>query len=210
MQVQPAFVGENGPSDATLTVATPMTGLRLVSRNIAKPWGDSSPTGHVANPREPQVPNFETQVLPPIVWVRPGSWGSSKGSSLLKGGDRSLTAPTPSRTRRIEALSFIRGWKRRMTTYRRADLTLRSPAAFLQNENARSPGANSSWRRPAPNHRNERHASALERRSKPRGRRRRRAGEKPPPLGEVLQMDLSRVKIRPKMALQKNRVRRVA
>ncbi|KAF8300005.1 hypothetical protein TcYC6_0062210 [Trypanosoma cruzi] len=62
-----------------------MTGLRSVSRNIAKPWEDSSLTGHVANLRAPQVPNFETQVLPPIVWVRPGSLGASKGTSSLEG-----------------------------------------------------------------------------------------------------------------------------
>ncbi|KAF8296411.1 hypothetical protein TcBrA4_0067010 [Trypanosoma cruzi] len=51
-----------------------------------------------------------------------------------------------------------------------AKLTLRSMAAFLQNENARSPEAKSSWRRPAPNHRSEGHALAHERRSKPLGR----------------------------------------
>ncbi|RNC51912.1 putative retrotransposon hot spot (RHS) protein [Trypanosoma cruzi] len=66
-----------------------------------------------------------------------------------------------------------------MTTYRCANLTLRPPAAFLQNENTRSPDANSSWRQSAPNSTNERHALSQERRSDPRGRRRRRAGKKP-------------------------------
>ncbi|RNC55666.1 hypothetical protein TcCL_ESM06815 [Trypanosoma cruzi] len=137
IQVQLTFVDENGPSDATLTAATSMTGLRLVSESTTKPWEDSSLTGHVANLRAPQIPNFETQALPSIVWVQPGSWGSSKGSSFPKKSDRSLNTPTPSRKCRIEALSFIRRWKRRITTYRCAKLTLRSPAAFLQNENAR-------------------------------------------------------------------------
>ncbi|KAF8289473.1 hypothetical protein TcYC6_0024490 [Trypanosoma cruzi] len=85
VQVQLTFIDENGPSDATLTAATFMTGLRLILGNIAKPWEDSGPTGHFANLRAPQVPNFETQVLLPIVWARPGSWGSIKGTSLLKG-----------------------------------------------------------------------------------------------------------------------------
>ncbi|KAF8299843.1 hypothetical protein TcYC6_0062760 [Trypanosoma cruzi] len=62
-----------------------MTGLRLILGNIAKPWEDSSPTGHFANLRAPQVPNFENQLTLPIVWGRPGSWGASKGSSLLEG-----------------------------------------------------------------------------------------------------------------------------
>ncbi|KAF8291330.1 hypothetical protein TcYC6_0121160 [Trypanosoma cruzi] len=63
-----------------------MTGLRLFLENIAKPREDSSLTGHVANLRAPQIPNFETQALLPIVWVRPGSWGTKKGSSFLEGG----------------------------------------------------------------------------------------------------------------------------
>ncbi|EKF38961.1 hypothetical protein MOQ_000822 [Trypanosoma cruzi marinkellei] len=109
----------------------------------------------------------------------------------------------PSRTCRIETLSFLRGWKRRITTYRCAYLALRSPAAFLQNEIARLRDANRSCRRPAPNSRNEGHALVQTRRSKPRGRRRRRAGKKPPPLGEFRQVDPSRVKVRPEMALSK-------
>ncbi|RNC36647.1 peptide hydrolase [Trypanosoma cruzi] len=65
VQVPLALVDENGPSDATLTVATPMTGLRLVSGKIAKLWDDSSLTGHVANLRAPQLPNFENQLIIP-------------------------------------------------------------------------------------------------------------------------------------------------
>ncbi|RNC34671.1 putative retrotransposon hot spot (RHS) protein [Trypanosoma cruzi] len=99
----------------------------------------------------------------------------------------------PSRARGIETPSFTRGRKRRIVAYRRAKLT------------SRSPDANSSWWRPAPDYRNERRALAPEKRSEPRGRRRRRAGKKLPPLGEARQMDLSRVKIRPEMASPNNR-----
>ncbi|RNC54298.1 putative acid phosphatase [Trypanosoma cruzi] len=187
-----------------------MTGLRLFSENIAKPREDSSLTGHVANLRAPQIPNFETQALLPIVWVRPGSWGTKKGSSFLKGSDRALTMPTPSRTCGIEMLSLTRRLRRSITNYRHANLTLRSPAAFLQNESARFLDANSSWRRPAPNHRSERHALVLKRRGEPRGRRRRQAGKKFLPLGEVRPIDLSRVKIRPKMAIPNNYFESVA
>ncbi|EKF29028.1 hypothetical protein MOQ_007206 [Trypanosoma cruzi marinkellei] len=54
-------------SDATLTVDNVMTGLFLISENIATHWEDSSLTGHLANLRVPQIPNFETQVLLPIM-----------------------------------------------------------------------------------------------------------------------------------------------
>ncbi|RNC42798.1 putative acid phosphatase [Trypanosoma cruzi] len=187
-----------------------MTGLRLILKSTTKPWENSSLTGHAARPRAPQVPNFEAQVLVPIVCGRPGSWVSNKGRSSLKGSAGGPTAPTPSLTRRIEAFSFICRRKRRIITCRRASLTLRSPTAFFQNGDTRSPDANSSWRRPAPNPINEGHALVPERRGESRERRRRRAGKKPPPPGAVLQKDQSRVKIRPKTASPNSRIKRVA
>ncbi|KAF8280824.1 hypothetical protein TcBrA4_0094850 [Trypanosoma cruzi] len=59
VQVQLTFIDENWPSDETLTAATPMTGLCLILGRIAKPWEDSSVTGHVASLRVFQVTNFE-------------------------------------------------------------------------------------------------------------------------------------------------------
>ncbi|RNC51329.1 helicase-like protein [Trypanosoma cruzi] len=85
IQVQLTFVDEKGLSYATLTVAASKRGLRFISGKVASRWEDSSLTGHIANLRAPQVANVETQVLLPIVWRWPGSWGSSEGSSSLKG-----------------------------------------------------------------------------------------------------------------------------
>ncbi|EKG08565.1 hypothetical protein TCSYLVIO_000287 [Trypanosoma cruzi] len=41
-----------------------------ISGPTTKPWADSGLTGHVANPRAPQIPNFETQLLLPTVRAR--------------------------------------------------------------------------------------------------------------------------------------------
>ncbi|KAF8285720.1 hypothetical protein TcYC6_0031510 [Trypanosoma cruzi] len=79
VRVQLAFVDEHGPLDAVVAAAATMTGLRLVSGNIAMHWEESTVAGHFANCRAPQVPNLEVRVLLPIVCVLPGSWGSSRG-----------------------------------------------------------------------------------------------------------------------------------
>ncbi|RNF11779.1 hypothetical protein TcG_09044 [Trypanosoma cruzi] len=91
IQAQLAFVDENGPSDATLTVAASTTGLRLFSGSTTRHRGDSSLTGHIANLRAPQLPNFETQALLLIRVEAARELGTNKGSSLLKGSDRALT-----------------------------------------------------------------------------------------------------------------------
>ncbi|RNC45723.1 hypothetical protein TcCL_NonESM04523, partial [Trypanosoma cruzi] len=79
-----------------------------ISGPTTKPRVDSSLTGHVANRRAPQIPNFENQLLLPIVRARPGSWGSIEGSSSLKGSAWARTTPMPSRARGIETPSFTR------------------------------------------------------------------------------------------------------
>ncbi|RNC52961.1 putative surface protease GP63 [Trypanosoma cruzi] len=68
IQLQLTFFDENRPLDAVVTVAATMTCLRLVSAKIAKHWEDSTLTGHIADLRAPQAPNFETQLLLPIIW----------------------------------------------------------------------------------------------------------------------------------------------
>ncbi|KAF8275582.1 hypothetical protein TcBrA4_0138710 [Trypanosoma cruzi] len=87
VRVQLAFVDEHRSLDAVVAAAATMTGLRLVSGGIAMHWEESTVAGHFANRRAPQVPNFEVRVLLPIVCVLPGSWGSSRGWSLLEGRD---------------------------------------------------------------------------------------------------------------------------
>ncbi|RNC44050.1 putative amino acid transporter [Trypanosoma cruzi] len=79
VRVQLAFVDEHGPLDAVVAASTTMTGLRLVSGDIAMHWEDTMYCGHFANRRAPQLPNFEVRVLLPIVCVLPGGCGSSKG-----------------------------------------------------------------------------------------------------------------------------------
>ncbi|RNF13455.1 putative profilin, partial [Trypanosoma cruzi] len=100
-----------------------------ISGPTTKPWADSGLTGHVANPRAPQTPNFETQLLLPI--VGPGSWGPIEGSPSLKGSAWARTTPMPSRARGIETPSRTRRRKRRITAYRRAKLASRSPDGLL-------------------------------------------------------------------------------
>ncbi|KAF8279498.1 hypothetical protein TcBrA4_0101530 [Trypanosoma cruzi] len=102
-----------------------------ISGPTTKPWADSGLTGHVANPRAPQIPNFETQLLLPVVRARPGSWGPIEGSSSLKGSAWARTTPMPSRARGIETPSRTRRRKRRITAYRRAKLASRSPDGLL-------------------------------------------------------------------------------
>ncbi|RNF06063.1 putative profilin [Trypanosoma cruzi] len=100
-----------------------------ISGPTTKPWADSGLTGHVANPRAPQIPNFETQLLLPI--VGPGSWGPVEGSPSLEGSAWARTTPMPSRARGIETPSRTRRRKRRITAYRRAKLASRSPDGLL-------------------------------------------------------------------------------
>ncbi|KAF8284162.1 hypothetical protein TcBrA4_0060320 [Trypanosoma cruzi] len=78
--VQLAFIDEDRPLDAAVIVAATMTCLRLISAKIAMHWEESTVAGHFADRRAFQVPNFDAQVLLPIVWGQPGSWGASKGS----------------------------------------------------------------------------------------------------------------------------------
>ncbi|RNC61343.1 hypothetical protein TcCL_ESM00846, partial [Trypanosoma cruzi] len=87
MQVHPAFVGETGDVGGVVNCGHLNDRLTLDFGIHHQTPEDSTLTGHVANLRAPQVPNCGTQVLPPIVWVRPGSWGSSKGSSSPKGSE---------------------------------------------------------------------------------------------------------------------------
>ncbi|EKF29689.1 hypothetical protein MOQ_006513 [Trypanosoma cruzi marinkellei] len=129
-RVQLTFIDERRQLDAVMIVAT-MKGLRLISGNIAKHWEDLTVAVLVGNIWAPQAPNFETQMLLPIVWARPGSWGPCKDSSSLKGCVSAMTMPTPSWMCRIGVLSSTRRWKRRVISYRHADLTLRWPVTFL-------------------------------------------------------------------------------
>ncbi|RNC56223.1 putative acid phosphatase [Trypanosoma cruzi] len=200
----------NETGNAKLTVADPSSDPLSISGSAAKSWEDSPLTGHVAHRRAPQLTNRKTQLLAPIVWVWPGSWGSSQGSSLRKERPSRRTTPTPSPKCGAKTPSLMCGRGRRATNHPYGTLILPGPATIWENRSVRSPDANSSWRQPAPGSRNERHALTQERRSKPNGRRRRRARMKPPPPGEALQMDPSRVKIRPKTALLNSSVRRGA
>ncbi|RNE97212.1 putative amino acid transporter [Trypanosoma cruzi] len=77
-QVQLAFIDEHRPLDAAVTVAATMTCLRLISGRIAKQLEGSTVAGHFADRRAFQVPNFDAQVLLPIVWRRPRSWGQAR------------------------------------------------------------------------------------------------------------------------------------
>ncbi|KAF8300432.1 hypothetical protein TcBrA4_0051270 [Trypanosoma cruzi] len=79
IQVQLAFIDEHGPLDAVVAAAATMTGLRLVSGDIAMHWEESTVAGHFANLRAPQAPNFEVLMLLPIVCGRgPGVGGPAK------------------------------------------------------------------------------------------------------------------------------------
>ncbi|RNC36168.1 putative amino acid transporter [Trypanosoma cruzi] len=77
-QVQLTFIAEHGPLDAAVTVAATMTCLRLISAKIARHWEGPTVAGHFSNCRAFQVPNFDVQLLLPIVWGRPGSWGQAR------------------------------------------------------------------------------------------------------------------------------------
>ncbi|KAF8305459.1 hypothetical protein TcBrA4_0041230 [Trypanosoma cruzi] len=83
-QVQMTFINGNHMSDETLTVAASSTGLCLFRGPVSKAWQDSTLIGHIVSLRASQIPNFETQVLLPAMG-QPGSWGTNKGSSRLKG-----------------------------------------------------------------------------------------------------------------------------
>ncbi|KAF8277639.1 hypothetical protein TcBrA4_0110570 [Trypanosoma cruzi] len=73
-QVQLAFIDEDRSLDAVVIVAATMTCLRLISGRIAKRLEGST----FADRRAFQVPNFDAQVLLPIVWGRPESWGQAR------------------------------------------------------------------------------------------------------------------------------------
>ncbi|RNE98317.1 hypothetical protein TcG_12323 [Trypanosoma cruzi] len=66
-QVQTTFINGHHMSDATLTADPSSTGLCLILGNVTKPWEDSRFTGHIANLRAFQVPNFENQLILPIM-----------------------------------------------------------------------------------------------------------------------------------------------
>ncbi|EKF32163.1 hypothetical protein MOQ_003994 [Trypanosoma cruzi marinkellei] len=66
-QVQITFINGNQMSDETLSVAASSTGLRLIHGSTANPWEDSTLIEHIANLRVPQITNFETQALLPIM-----------------------------------------------------------------------------------------------------------------------------------------------
>ncbi|KAF8276321.1 hypothetical protein TcBrA4_0132290 [Trypanosoma cruzi] len=66
-RVQITFINGHHMSDETLTVAPSSTDLRLIFGNVTKPWEDSSLTGRIANLRAFRVPNFEHQLILPIV-----------------------------------------------------------------------------------------------------------------------------------------------
>ncbi|KAF8283168.1 helicase-like protein [Trypanosoma cruzi] len=61
------FINGNQMSDETLTVAPSPAGLCLFHGPVSKAWQDSTLIGHIANLRAPQIPNFETQLLPPAM-----------------------------------------------------------------------------------------------------------------------------------------------
>ncbi|KAF8296324.1 hypothetical protein TcG_07675 [Trypanosoma cruzi] len=66
-RVQTTVINGHHMSDETLTVAPSSTGLCLILGNATKPWEDSSLTGHIANLRAFQLPNFEHQLILPIM-----------------------------------------------------------------------------------------------------------------------------------------------
>ncbi|KAF8283445.1 hypothetical protein TcBrA4_0060390 [Trypanosoma cruzi] len=67
IQEQLAYMDEKGKSGSMMTVSATISGLRWISGNIAKHWEDSTLTGHIADLRAPQAPNFESQLLLPIM-----------------------------------------------------------------------------------------------------------------------------------------------
>ncbi|KAF8290337.1 hypothetical protein TcBrA4_0132420 [Trypanosoma cruzi] len=66
-QVQTTFINGTEMPYETLTVAPSSTGLCLILGNATKPWEDSSLTGHIASSRAFRVPNFENQLILPIM-----------------------------------------------------------------------------------------------------------------------------------------------
>ncbi|RNC39198.1 amino acid transporter [Trypanosoma cruzi] len=67
IQAQLAYMDEHRPLDVVVTVAATMAVRRWISWDIAKHWGDPTLMGHFANLRAPQLPIFETQLLPQFV-----------------------------------------------------------------------------------------------------------------------------------------------
>ncbi|RNC62159.1 peptide hydrolase, partial [Trypanosoma cruzi] len=84
IQVRLTYMDEKGQSESMVTVSATINGLRLISGNTAKHWEDSTLMGHIANCRAPQKPNFETQVLLPIVGAD-RELGARQGLTIAEG-----------------------------------------------------------------------------------------------------------------------------
>nr|AAN78336.1 TcC31.11 [Trypanosoma cruzi] len=84
IQEQLAYMDEKGPSESMMTVSATISGSRLISGNAAKHWEDSTLTGHIADLRAPQAPNFESQSLLPIMRAARES-GTRQGLTIAEG-----------------------------------------------------------------------------------------------------------------------------
>ncbi|KAF8298736.1 TcC31.11 [Trypanosoma cruzi] len=84
IQEQLAYMDEKGQSESMMTVSATIRGSRWISGNTAKHWEDSTLTGHIADLRAPQVPNFESQFLLPIMRAA-RELGARQGLTIAEG-----------------------------------------------------------------------------------------------------------------------------
>ncbi|RNC48651.1 hypothetical protein TcCL_NonESM01504, partial [Trypanosoma cruzi] len=84
IQAQLAYTDEKGQSESMMTVSATISGLRWISGNTAEHWEDSTFTGHIADLRAPQAPNFASQLLLPIMRAARES-GARQGLTIAEG-----------------------------------------------------------------------------------------------------------------------------
>ncbi|KAF8280204.1 hypothetical protein TcYC6_0000090 [Trypanosoma cruzi] len=188
-----------------------MTGFRFISGSATKPLGGFEPYGTCCGFPGASSTKFRGSSVRTHRVRAARELGVQQGPIIAeRERSRADRAHAIADVRDRSFQLYLQAEEAHNFTCRCANLTSRSPAAFSQNGDTRSPDANSSWRQPAPNSINEGHALVPERHGKSRGRRRRQAGKKPPPLGAVLQKDRSCVKRRTKTVLSNSRIKRVA
>ncbi|KAF8284742.1 hypothetical protein TcYC6_0033590 [Trypanosoma cruzi] len=84
VQVQLAFIDENCPSDATLTAATPMTGLRMDFGKHHQTLGGFEPYRTCCESPGASSTKFRDSIAPAHRVGAARELGASKGTSLLK------------------------------------------------------------------------------------------------------------------------------